>query len=297
MTTQYDYNIKHKIDDALNINKAIEYTIINYMHHQLGWTLDDCKKRVITESNREIPKGVLNYLEGTGWKIKGAKLIDIGSGQGGMVLEALIRGAEAYGIEPGEEFTKLARMRLRDAGFNQANILSTSGEAVPFDSDIFDYVISLQVLEHVKNPEKILNEIFRILKPGGRCHISCENYLSFREQHYRVAWLPLLPKFIGGAYLKIIGRDPSFLKNYVYYTTYPEIWRVAKKAGFINLTYKCSIDKILNTDSTSSNVKTFTLRIIKRLPKKTAEKIILYWYHFRNFYKVGVSVLLVKPNN
>lgn len=76
MTTQYDYNIKLKIDDAQSINEAIEYTIINYMHYQLGWTLDDCKKRVITESNREIPKGVLNYLEGTGWEIKGRKIIE-----------------------------------------------------------------------------------------------------------------------------------------------------------------------------------------------------------------------------
>lgn len=297
MTTQYDYNIKLKIDDAQSINEAIEYTIINYMHYQLGWTLDDCKKRVITESNREIPKGVLNYLEGTGWEIKGRKIIDIGSGQGGTVLESLIRGADAIGIEPGDEFAKLSEMRLKDAGFDKNRIFKCGGEKLPFDNDTFDYAISLQVLEHVKDPKKIIEEIYRVLKPGGQCFIRCENYLSFREQHYRVAWLPLLPKFIGEIYLKIIGRDPSFLKNYVYYTTYPEIWRLAKKAGFINLTYKCSIDKILNTDITSSTVKNFTLRIIKHLPKKTAEKIILYWYHFRNFYKVGVSLLLLKPNN
>ncbi|MDA2935714.1 class I SAM-dependent methyltransferase [Patescibacteria group bacterium AH-259-L05] len=45
-------------------------------------------------------------------------------------------------------------------------------ENTPFSDNKFDSVICTQVLEHVKEPKKVLNEIFRILKPGGTIYIS-----------------------------------------------------------------------------------------------------------------------------
>lgn len=45
------------------------------------------------------------------------------------------------------------------------------GEKLPFKSDVFDAVFSLNVLEHVKNPFECANEIIRVLKPGGILYI------------------------------------------------------------------------------------------------------------------------------
>lgn len=43
-----------------------------------------------------------------------------------------------------------------------------NGKSLPFENDIFDSVFSSEVLEHVFNPDEILPEIHRVLKPGGK---------------------------------------------------------------------------------------------------------------------------------
>lgn len=43
-------------------------------------------------------------------------------------------------------------------------------ENIPFKDDSVDYIINIAVLEHVPNPEKVIAEIYRILKPGGKIY-------------------------------------------------------------------------------------------------------------------------------
>jgi SAM-dependent methyltransferase len=291
----FEFNRIDHLSHASTVEEAIGITISNYMHHQLGWSLAACEDRVAVESSRQIPKGVFDSLEGLGWNLEGARLLDLGSGQGAAVLEALERGADAYGVEPGDEFRTLSRMRLRDAGHNPDRISAASGEALPFSADSFDYVISLQVLEHVPDPYFLMKEMFRVLKPGGECYIRCENYLSFREQHYRVAWLPMLPKRIGRLYLWSIGRNPSFLVNYIYYTTYPQIWSLARRLGFQNLTYH----PILNRIRTPASIRRYPVRMMIRslqvLPSSARQGVVNTLLHLNAFWRVGVRVRLQKP--
>jgi SAM-dependent methyltransferase len=46
------------------------------------------------------------------------------------------------------------------------------GENIPFENGYFDYVISTEVLEHIENPEKIIEETYRVLKPGGEAIVT-----------------------------------------------------------------------------------------------------------------------------
>ncbi|MDP4195854.1 MAG: class I SAM-dependent methyltransferase [Bacteroidota bacterium] len=294
MKTEYNYETPLKIEAADNIKTAIKYTIINYMYHQLGWNLDECMQRVEVEFNREIPKSMLDYLEHQGWE-KTGKLLDLGSGQGGLVEEALLRGYDAYGVEPGEEFVKLSKLRLKNNKLDETKVLNVNGENLPFEDNTFDYVISLQVLEHVKDPIPILKEIFRVLKPNGKCYLSCENYLAFKEQHYRVKWLPLLPKFLGAIYLRLKKKNPSFLLEYVHYTTYPQIWRMIKKVGFINETYNDRIQKIFDPEKINSSLKRSIMKLLNIFPKTLVRSIYINMLHINNLFRVGVRVQLIKP--
>jgi len=55
-------------------------------------------------------------------------------------------------------------------------------ENIPAESESFDSVISTQVLEHVKNPQKAIEEFYRVLKPGGHCLITVPQSSELHEE-------------------------------------------------------------------------------------------------------------------
>jgi ubiquinone/menaquinone biosynthesis C-methylase UbiE len=150
----------------------------------------------------------------------GARILDVGSGLGSLAIELALAGAEVTAVDPFHEWRTLSAQRARSLGITVHHI-DADARRLPFENDSFDGCVTLQVLEHIQHSKQAILEIARVLKPGGRFFISCENYLSFREPHYRVRWLPFLPKFIGAMYLTLLGRDPTFLRKYVHFTYWP----------------------------------------------------------------------------
>jgi ubiquinone/menaquinone biosynthesis C-methylase UbiE len=61
--------------------------------------------------------------------------------------------------------------------YQAANLLLRTGDAcnLPFDDSMFDVVVSFETIEHLKDPERLLAEISRVLKPEGRCICSSPN--------------------------------------------------------------------------------------------------------------------------
>lgn len=268
---------------------------MNYMHDQLGWSAQACRQRTAEEILRTRAKAALLALEGYGWQWNKRTVLDVGSGQGGLLLELLVRGADAYGAEPGQEFARLSRLRLEEAGFSPERILRAYAEALPFPGDSFDYVVSLQVLEHVPNPELMLREMHRVLRRGGLCFISSENYLSFYEPHYRVFWLPLLPKPIGSAYLECLGRSSDFLREYIHYTTYPQIWRLCRRIGFENLTYRPVLEKLSDPQQIRRKWVRAGARLLEILPERIAHALVKGAKHLGGFTRPSINVHLLKP--
>lgn len=292
----YNYADPCSLNSDSEVQDAIRQSVFNYFEGQLGWEREKCEARVEKEINRDIPKSLFeNQEERWEWDLSESRVLDVGAGQGGGVLEALLRGADAYGVEPGQEFAELSRLRLRKEGFDSERIRKTGGESLSFPESSFDYVISLQVLEHVENPRPILSEIYRVLKPGGEAHIRCENYLAFREQHYRVPWLPLLPKQIGSLYLSAIGKNPSFLKKYVFYSTYPQIIKIVNEIGFENLTIKSKKKKLWNEREIERKSAKSAVYIVNKLPQKAAKKVIEGMLHLSNVFTTGIRLNLRKP--
>ncbi len=57
-----------------------------------------------------------------------------------------------------------------------------SADALPFEDNSLDSILSTQVLEHVKNPVLVLKEFFRVLKPGGKCLITIPQWNELHEE-------------------------------------------------------------------------------------------------------------------
>jgi ubiquinone/menaquinone biosynthesis C-methylase UbiE len=100
--------------------------------------------------------------------------VDLGCGAGQLVLEMARRapGLHVTGIDLSDQLLTDARQAAQQAGlegrvaFRLGNV-----EAIPFPDQSLDLVISTMSLHHWTNPVKVLNEVDRVLKPGGAFYI------------------------------------------------------------------------------------------------------------------------------
>ncbi len=74
------------------------------------------------------------------------------------------------------------------------------GEKLPFKSDVFDAIFSLSVLEHVKNPFECVQEINRVLKPGGILYVAVpflQPFHGYPDHYYNMTSSGLKNLFSG----------------------------------------------------------------------------------------------------
>lgn len=116
-----------------------------------------------------ITRQVLDYLE------PGGLLLDIGCGTGLFIERYLASGSEAVGIDISKGMVTRARERCPLSEF----IIGTA-ESLPFQENTFDAVTSLLAFSYIEEPEKMVADMHRILRPGGRlalCTIG-KNFLT-----------------------------------------------------------------------------------------------------------------------
>lgn len=96
----------------------------------------------------------------------GMTVLDVGCG-GGFMAEVLARkGASVVGIDPSAPAVEAAREHARTQGLSIDYRLG-AGESIPVDSGTVDCVVCVDVLEHVESVDRVLDEVRRVLKPGG----------------------------------------------------------------------------------------------------------------------------------
>jgi 2-polyprenyl-6-hydroxyphenyl methylase/3-demethylubiquinone-9 3-methyltransferase len=99
------------------------------------------------------------------------RLLDIGCGAGflanGIAREWKNSGlaGEIIGVDLSEESLSVAR--ARDAT-GSVRYLKMSADALEFEDQSFDVVFAMDFLEHVEKPERVVREVARLLKPGGK---------------------------------------------------------------------------------------------------------------------------------
>jgi len=122
------------------------------------------------------------YIAAQPW-ISG-KLLEVGCGEGRGV-EILLPHASGYlGIDKIQEVIDMLRKKFPKVDFEQAVIPPFHG----IKENSFDTVVSFQVIEHIQNDKLFLEEIYRVLKPGGKAIISTPNInhtLSRNPWHIR----------------------------------------------------------------------------------------------------------------
>jgi arsenite methyltransferase len=122
---------------------------------------------------------------------EGEVVLDLGSGGGIDVILSAKRVGEtglAYGLDMTDEMLALARKNAAEAGIKNAIFLKGMIEEVPLPADSVDVVISNCVINLSTDKARVLTEIARVLKPGGRVGVSdvvAEDRLTSEERAER----------------------------------------------------------------------------------------------------------------
>jgi len=137
--------------------------------------------------------------------LAGKLILDLGCGMGGLATALALAGAEVQATDFNEQYCNITRLRGMRYDLNLSPI-NAAGEALPFRDGSFDAILCLDVLEHVRDPEVLLAEISRCLKPGGFCHLTAINRFAFRDPHYHVRFVNWLPRGLSSSYLRLVVR-------------------------------------------------------------------------------------------
>lgn len=123
-------------------------------------------------------------------EFKGKMVLDVGSGNGYVLSKYAREGANVYGIDITDVGIKLCRERFEHFGI-KGNFEVADAQDIPFQDNTFDCVCSMGVLHHVPNTSKALDEIYRVLKPGGRLIVMFYHRNSAKYQFmFRIrSWL------------------------------------------------------------------------------------------------------------
>jgi len=124
--------------------------------------------------------------------LPGDAVLDVGSGRGKFLCAMAELGYRAYGVETSPEYVRQAIAAAHEREFTVVIKLGAA-EQIPFSDHSFSFVNCAEVSEHIDNPAQMCAEIYRVLKPGGRCYISFHNRFGWYDYHYHlfgINWLP-----------------------------------------------------------------------------------------------------------
>lgn len=100
-------------------------------------------------------------------EVRGRRLLELGSGAGEGSVYFALRGARCTATDCSAGMLAVAQ-RLAARHGASIETRQVDAERIPFPANTFDFVYAANVLHHVGRPERMLAEMHRVLKPGGR---------------------------------------------------------------------------------------------------------------------------------
>jgi SAM-dependent methyltransferase len=145
-----------------------------------------------------------------------AALFDIGCGRGTLIeaLRAKAPEASYTGLDVSEESATIA------ASKGIKVVKHDLAEPLPFDDGSFDVVVFGEVIEHLFDPDSALDEIHRVLKPGGRLIVTTPNLACWLNRilvpaGFQPVFTEPSARRRYGFYLKVFGQNSNLVQGHI----------------------------------------------------------------------------------
>jgi len=223
------------------INKAAhikEEALAYFTKHYPRASKNEIDKQVEDWQNKiNSGQALVEFFENRVGKVQAKRVLDVGFGSGGIVVAFNQAGALVSGVDINPELKIIAERVLVENGA-KADLQIYNGTDLPYGDNYFDYIVSSSVLEHVSTPEKLLNEMLRVLKVGGRIFLSLPNKYYPFETHTLAYFVSYMPHSLANWYLKLLKRS-SLEDDNLHFYSYFDIIKMLKKSNFkYDLVYK-----------------------------------------------------------
>lgn len=184
--------------------------------------LEDFFDKFSYEYDKNVKKSYFNknlkwVLEEIGNDVPDS-ILDIGCGTGSLLKELshMYPMAELNGLDISSEMLKRARLAAPSAKFVKSDV-----HELPYEDNSMDLVLCTASFHHYQNNEKVMSEIYRILKPNGRVII-----LDSIRDPFFISWMPYYWDWLDSkeCYSKHLHQN--------------EFYKLFKNAKFINIKQK-----------------------------------------------------------
>ena len=173
---------------------------------QMAAMLDEAGRR------RKAAKilAVLRHVRGLD-DLSGLTAADVGCSAGFIADELAGAGAaRTYGVDIDVPGLRAARTRFGD----HVQFVCAAGEALPFPDASLDVVVFNHIYEHVVDPDAVIADVKRVLKPDGVLYLGLGNRLGVIEPHYKLPFLSYLPPAAADRYVRAFGRADSYYERF-----------------------------------------------------------------------------------
>lgn len=204
----------------------------------MTWRSDYVKWRERRLYQEQFQHERIAQIERHAGALAGTHVLDLGAGMGGFAVAATLHGAHVTVSEYNQAYCRITQLRGDRYGLDMP-IINGAGERLPFQGNQFDTVVCWDVIEHVQNPEHVLHEIWRVLKPNGTLLLTVINRRAWVDPHYHIPSLNWWPRPWAERYIEQRGRSKSNTNfrdmqrlSTMHYYDYPEFVRLAQQCGF-----------------------------------------------------------------
>ena len=169
-------------------------------------------KSSVFDSNDRINKArkTLAVLEDYLSYTSNLTLLDIGSSTGIMTNEYADYFQSVVGIDIDVKAVNFANQKFKK---NNIRFVNLPIEETDFKEESFDVITCSHIYEHVPSDRLLMDNIYKLLKPGGICYFAAGNRYKIIETLYNLPFLSYFPKKIANFYIRIFTKHKEYYEN------------------------------------------------------------------------------------